>query len=88
MTKKLLGKMNGELYWFGYYDIRCLTLFVHKFSPVGQICTLFKKQRGFFPCKANHFSFIVNLFVSFRSPVCVFLLVFSTVSVWIFLNTS
>ena len=61
---------------------------MYEFSAVGQFFyTLFKKQRGFFPCKANHFSFIVNLFVSFRSPVCVFLLVFSTVSVWIFLNT-
>ena len=56
---------------------------MHKFSAVGQFFyTLFKKKRGFFPCKANHFSFIVNLFISFRSPICVFLLMFSTVSVF------
>ena len=43
--------------------------------------TVFPHRQG------KHFSFVVSLFASFRSPICIFPLMFSTVGVWIFLNT-
>ena len=57
VTKKLLGKMNGELSWFGYYDIRYLTLFVYKFSAVGQFFPIhfLRSSVVFFPVKLTIF---------------------------------
>ena len=68
-----------------------LSGFLNKFSPVGQfLCPLFKKQRRRFLlvklCTAKvKFFFIVSLFVSFRSLIYIFLLVFRTVGVWMVL---
>ena len=69
-----------------------LSGFVYKLSPVDQfLCPLFKKQRRrFFPVKqctvkVNDFK-LVTFFVSVSSLICIFLLMFSTVGVWMFLS--
>ena len=60
-----------------------LSGFVYKFNLVDQfLCSLFKKQRRrFLPVKlcTVKVNIIVSLFVSFRSLICIFLLIFSTV---------
>ena len=72
-----------------------LSGFVNEFSPVDQcLCPLFKKQRRRFhfwlaklcTVKVKIF-FTVSFFVSFRSLICIFLFMFSTVSVWMMMNT-
>lgn len=61
-----------------------LSGFAYKFNLVDQfLCSLFKKQRRrFLPVKlcTVKVNIIVNLFVSFRSLICILLLMFSTVS--------
>ena len=60
-----------------------LSGFVYKFNLVDQfLCSLFKKQRRrFLPVKlcTVKVNIILSLFVSFRSLICIFLFMFSTV---------
>ena len=64
-----------------------LSGFVYKFGPVDQfLCPLFKKQRRrFLPVKLCTIK-VVTFFVSVSSLICIFLLMFSTVGVWMFLR--
>ena len=68
--------------------------FLYKFSPLDRcLCPLFKKQRRpsvpvkLCTVKVNIFFIILfSLFVRFRSLICISVLMFSNVGVWMFLN--
>ena len=65
-----------------------LSGFVYKLGPVDQFfCPHFKRQPLAMLCTVKvNISFVMSVFVSVSSLICIFLLMFSTVGVRMFLN--